>query len=204
MAELYTLRLVNESPLAGQMCLYQRHPAQESDGSLRSLAWLCQNCRPGGTLTFSWSLEYGLAWAKTGHLQSGLVFEPAQVLPMAPDTPGRQSAILRPAESGYALEAAPEEAGAGSFSVRADAALPGGELAVALTIAGRPVFARPAGPGLTLGFQLQPQYWVAFGPFEAGQALDFDEIVFTSEVRFAPGKRSAQAAFQRDCSWSLR
>lgn len=204
MAGLYSLRLTNNSPLGGNMCLYQRHPDQESQADLFSLAWQCQNCPPGSTVTFSWSLDLGFAWAETGPLGPGAFFVPAQSIRADPNTAGKRSVIFRSADQGYELEAGPAEPEAGYLNFQTDNSLPLNRMAVALTVSGRPAFVRPAGPNLGFTFMPEPHYWVAFGPFEAGQVLDSSELVMATEVTFPAGKRSAQAAFQRDCSWAVR
>lgn len=191
MAGLYSLRLTNNSPLGGNMCLYQRHPDQESQADLFSLAWQCQNCPPGSTITFSWSLDFGFAWAETGPLGPGAIFEPAQSIGADPNTPGKRSVIFRSADQGYDLEACPGEPEAGYLNLQTDDSVPLNRMALALTVSGRPAFARPARPNLGFTFLAEPHYWVAFGPFETGQVLDYSELAMTTEIVFQPGKRSA-------------
>jgi len=204
MAGLYALRLTNNSPLGGNMCLYQRHPGQETASDLYSLAWQCQNCPPGSTITFSWALEFGFAWAATGPLGPGAFFEPTQVIGADPGVSGKRSVLFHNSDHGYDLEPGATKPEAGFLNLQTDASVPQNQVAVALTVSGRPAFVRPAGPNLGFTFQPEPQYWVAFGPFEAGQILDFEEIMLTTEILFPAGKRSAQAAFQRDCTWAAR
>jgi hypothetical protein len=156
------------------MCLYQRHLSQDTDSDFFSLAWFSQPCGPDSSLTFSWDMTYGLAWALTGPLGPGLIIEPGQLTPMAPD------------------DQAP-----------VDDSVPADQVSVALTIAGRPIFARQANRPGPFSFEPTPQYWIAFGPFEPGQVLDFNEIILTTEIKFAPGQTVARAAFQRDCSWRV-
>lgn len=204
MAGLYTLRLTNDSPLGGNMCLYQRHPSQETEPDLLSLAWMCQPCRPGATATFSWNLDFAFTLSETGPFMPGTFFEPGQSLEVDPNAAGKRSLLLHHQDSGYSLEYGGAEPEAGYLSIQTDGSVPRNQAAVGLTVSGLPAFARPAGPNLSLIFQPDPQYWVAFGPFEPGQALDFSEMVLTTEIKFPSGKRSAQAAFQRDCTWTAR
>lgn len=204
MAGLYALRLTNNSPLGGNMCLYQHHPDQEAASDLYSLAWQCQNCPPGATTTFSWALDFGFAWAAAGSLGPGAFFEPIQAIEADPGVSGKRSVLFHNSAHGYELGPGSPEPEAGYLNLQTDDSVPQNQMAVALTVSGRPAFARPAGPNLDLTFRPELRYWVAFGPFEAGQALDFDEIMLTTEVVFPAGKRSAQAAFQRDCTWAVR
>lgn len=204
MAGLYSLRLTNDSPLGGNMCLYQRHEHQESEADLFSLAWMCQPCRSGSSITFSWTLDFGFAWAEMSSLGPGAFFEPGQTVGADPEAPGRRSVLLHQSGQGYELDCGSADPEAGFLNFQTDDSVPARRLAVALTVAGRPAFVRPAGPNLGFTFQPDPQYWVAFGPFEAGQVLDFSEMVLTTEIVFPTGRRSAQAAFQRDCTWTVR
>lgn len=204
MAGLYALRLTNNSPLGGHMCLYLRHPDQETDPELYSLAWQAQNCPPGATITFSWTLEFGFAWAETGPLGPGAFFEPAQTIGADPSAAGKRSVIFQGHGQGYDFNSGSAEPEAGYLNFQTDHSVPTNRMAVALTVSGRPAFARPAGPNLGFTFQPEPRYWAAFGPYEPGQVLDFSELALTTEIVFPSGKRSAQAAFQRDCTWEIR
>jgi len=186
------------------MCLYQRHPLQETEPGFFSLAWMCQTCRPGGTITFSWNLDFGFTWAETGLLMSGVFFEPGQIIGVDPNVSGKCALLFHHGDSGYSLEYSSIEPEAGDIGFQADESVPRNQAAVALTVSGRPALARQTGPNQNFFFQPDLQYWAAFGPFEPGQALDFSEMVLTTEIIFPSGKRSARAAFQRDCTWATR
>jgi len=204
MPALYTLRATNESPLAGNICLFQRDPQQETEEDVFSLAWLCQPCQPGGSLTFSWKQDYGFAWSDTGPLSPGVIFRPRDLVSADPSGLGRPSVSFGRHEDGFCFVEGHNPSD-GCLNFNTDSSVPVRSISVALTINGLPAFARPAGPDMAFTFQPHPEFWITFGPYGPGEVLDARQVM-DGGVRLDLNDRklSAGAVFQRDCAWLLR
>ncbi len=203
MPGLYSLRLVNESPLAGNMCLFQRDPRQEDEDEVFSLAWLSRPCPPGRGLTLKWNLDYGFAWSSTGPLRPGLIFKPEQLIPADPSGAGRPSVTFGQLGSGFCFVDGHNPT-AGCLNLNLDSSLPEREVSVALTVDGEPAFARMAGLDMAFTFQPRPEYWITFGPYAQGEDLEAGQVM-NGGVKLDLGgpKLSAEAVFQRNCGWAL-
>src|SRR5580692_3157684 len=71
----YTLKVNNHSSHSNHFMVYQKDPTSWSPNAM-SLAWFSKFSNPSPTakVQFSWTIDWGLAWAETGELQPGISF----------------------------------------------------------------------------------------------------------------------------------
>jgi hypothetical protein len=108
----HCLELVNESPMAGWMCVYLENP-DAGAGSSFPLVWQGRDCGPGRSFRLDWEEEWGLTFGPV--TWPGLVFSGGEIQPAEPGA----SFILGSSASGPSLRPAapaPRDADAGEAS----------------------------------------------------------------------------------------
>lgn len=76
------LVLVNDSNEKGSLVVYQQYG--DSFGQ-SAIAWFAKYVYPSTQISFQWDpSDYDFVWSATGRIQTGVVFQAAQVLPASP------------------------------------------------------------------------------------------------------------------------
>jgi hypothetical protein len=194
----YTLNFTNNSAQSGNICVFQQDPSLD-DPNVFSLAWFTQYNNPNTNATFSWSIDYSFVWEQTGVVAPGVIFNATQNI--SADLATTNEITL---DYDGAFEFTNQGPGiAGSLKIIETPNVPVGKVAVGIGMSGVGTFVTQGGPNLTAIFTPSPQYWVAFGNYEAGQVLDITVINNPQQVSFQDGVYSMTAVLNYDNTWTI-
>ena len=211
MSTTYRLRVTNNSNAFEQFAVYQNDPDLGVPNAM-VMAWFVKGAHPGQSLYFEWSLDYSIMWSEsgiTGSPGNAVKFRVGQEVLCDPSDTDRNGLeltfdddvpLLRPAK--FALGTARP----GSVYVNELSTLPdSGVGLIGLAISGRPAYAAPAARNRLEVFSPHPNYWISAGTFEAGVALDAEEIsAHAQQVQYANGVYDMSVDFDRGREWSVR
>lgn len=197
----YSVKFVNNSSESGSACIYQTVP----DGgvpNVMSLAWFAKMTHPTTRVSFRWTLDYCFVWAQTGQLMPGVIVDAGQAWPADLSSSNQVTFTNR----GGAFTFQNQTAGPrpGSLSIRADASIPPGQAAVGIGMSGEGTLVTQAQPNWNLAFTPHPQYWIAFGNFTQGEALDVTQIPNPAQIQFPSGVYSMTATLNPDNTWTIQ
>ena len=199
--EEYTLIFKNQSTMVGDVCIFQHDPDMGMQ-DVMSVAWFAKGAAPTTRLTFRWSIDYCFVWGEVGKLASGIVFEAAQTWEADLQT---LNAITLTRIHGDIYTFADQRAGAyaGNLYIYSVGTIPSGEVAVGIGMSGRPTYVTNAQPNWEWVFTPTPAYWITFGTFEPGEALDVESISRKAAIVFPDGVYSMTAILHENNTWTV-
>jgi len=206
MATTYRLRVRNDSSSFEQFAVYQNDPDLGVANAML-LAWFVKGAHPGQTLLFEWTVDYSIMWSESGLTAGAVKFEIAQEVPCDPSDVNHNGLELAYFDGVPVLNKNKFTIGtpkAGSIYVNELSTLPDSPGMIGLAVSGRPAYAAPAAPNRLEVFTPHPNYWVTAGTFEAGVALDAEEITAHSQqVEYANGIYDMSVGLDRARVWSV-
>ncbi|MDR1124659.1 MAG: hypothetical protein LBM64_01145 [Deltaproteobacteria bacterium] len=198
----YSLTFSNNSDRPGIICLYLRPDGQDGGDAPLSLAWRTALVPLGGQAEFSWQANYAFAWAESGKLAPGSVFEAVQMLPTDPARPRKSAIALNYRWGAYTFEPTERRADEGALCIFSEAAVPEGLAAVGICLAGKPALAWNTMPNHRFIFRPSYRCWAAFGDFEPGEVLDVNRLSGAHEARFPAAGGALSLVLEQDGSWT--
>lgn len=210
MSTSYRLHVTNNSNAFEQFAIYQNDP-DLGVYNVMSLAWFAKGAHPGQHLYFEWNIDYSVMWSEaglTGSPGNAVKFVIGQEVPVNPSDTDDNGVELTYADGVPLLQAATLTAGTpqrGSIYVNELAALPDQNAGlIALAIGGAPAYAAPAARNRLEVFTPHPNYWITAGNFQAGVALDAEEISSRSQnIAYGNGVNELWVTFDRGREWSV-
>lgn len=186
----YSLTFMNNSDRQGTLCLYL-HPVGagvelgtgEPVAPL-SLAWQTRLVPLGSQAEIAWGADYAFAWAESGALEPGAIFEAAQQIPADPANSRKSAIALNYRWGAYTFETTERRADPGSLCIFSEASVPENLAAVSICLAGKPALAWNTRPDRNFTFRPAYRCRAAFGCFEEGQVLDPATLAEAHEVQF--------------------
>lgn len=179
----HSLICVNNSNLIGSFAVFQQPRRITMPGQLFPLAWLARAAHPGTIVAFEWSSDYCFAWSATGELKPGVNFVGTEVIPA--DFDRLNSVRLGTDNFGASLFSPPDGNGTpGYLTIRQLASINPNEISIGVGMSGSATCAIQAGPNLTGSFRPEPNYWVMFGNYQAGDVLDPRTLTGAQEVTY--------------------
>lgn len=200
MTTAYTLTFQNNSSNAATVCIYATAP-DNGDSKMMSLAWLTQPSNPMTRSNFDWNIDYSFAWSETGELMPGVIFEPSQTSNVNPE--GENAVTLTYDNQGYNFSDKTSAFPGGSLIVRQSSTVPQHNASVGIAISGQPALAVEAQPNTDLTFTPHPSYWITFGDYESGEALDLQEIPDSFAINYPANFFSAVVTLDMNNNWSV-
>ena len=207
----YRLHVTNNSSAFETFAVYQADPDLDS-GNVMSLAWLAKGAHPTQYLFFEWTIDYSVMWSDsdmTGNPGDTVTFDIGQDVPVDPADTNHNGVELTYADGVPFLQLAPLTADTpqvGNIYVNELSTLPAqGVGTIGLAISGSPAYAAPAAPNRLEVFTPHPNYWITAGTFEAGVALDVEDISPHSQNLLYPsGVTELWVNFDRAREWTVR
>lgn len=197
----YRLIVQNNSSLTGDICVYQTAP-DVTESNTQSLAWITACAHPTTAVSFTWSPdEYCFVWQETSKVSSGITAEASQT--WQADLTAHNQVTLTYQNGGFTFENLQAGQTNGSLSILQDASIPVNTARVGIGMAGAPTFMCQAMPNMNVTFTPQPAYWVAFGSFTQGQALNVAEISNAAQIQFPPNVYIMSVTLNPDNTWTI-
>jgi rhizosphere induced protein len=201
MAQLQLI-LVNNSPNAGNLVVYQQPGAQVST---TPIAWFSKYVYPNTQVSFSWDpTDYDFVWAGTGQITSGVVFEASQVVPANLSTTNQITLSYDSENHVFFFNHQTAGQQANVFTIVEDGSLPANAAAVGIGVAGRATFAVQAMPNMTV--QISPAnatYWVTFGTIQQGEFFTAESFLTPVQVEFPVNVNSMTVTLNADDTWTV-
>lgn len=197
----YSLTVTNDSPLFGNICVFQTLPDQPEN--VVSLAWLNKPAHPGTTVEFHWNTSYNFVWSPQGVLVPGVTFEVSESIDAEPSDITKNSVGFTREYGVYHFTKANRSTPSGKMGIYMDQNVPYGEASVGMGMSGSSTFAMTAMPNYNFSFFPHPQYRVVFGSYEKGEVMDIEALTNMAEIIFEPDNYDMHATLQKDNTWSV-
>ncbi len=195
----YSLTFINYSAEYGSVCVYQN---TNNGMGIVPLAWMVRPTHPTTVVTFKWTTDYGFVWSETGELAPEVIFSTSQVWPA--DLVQNNAVTLSFLQGAYTFQNLTKGSQEGVLEIYQDASIPPNSVSVGIAMAGSGIFARQAVPNIKISIKPQnPEYWIAFGNFKQGEALDISAITNKQKLEFESGVFSLCATLYRNNSWFI-
>lgn len=162
-------------------CVYQVAPDGSSPNIL-SLAWLTDPCAYGNDSEFSWDLDYKFQWSKCGVLKPGVRFKSSGERSCDPFGT-TNSCDLNAVGDTYQFADPTKATGKGHLMIHTGEKIRP-DVALGVSMGGKPVFAVPATSNTDHLFIPKPKYYVTLGVFKQGTVMDYQGSVTPFEVNF--------------------
>lgn len=198
------LVLVNDSNEKGSLVVYQQYGDSVEQ---TAIAWFAKYVYPSTQISFQWDpSDYDFVWSATGQIQTGVVFQAAQVLPAnLVSSNGVTLSYDSEHHIFYFSDQKQTEPG-GAFVIRQDQTLPMDAAAVGIGVAGKATVAVQAVPNMIETIEVtEPKYFVAFGPLQEGEYFDPAALaVAPVEVGFPINVNSLTVTLGQDLAWTVK
>lgn len=196
----YTVVFVNNSPSAGNFCLYQKDPNMNVP-NVMSLAWFTKYTYPTTKASFTWSIDYSFVWSETGQLVPGVLFLASQTVPAGLTS---NNTITLDYNQAYVFKNQQTGTPSGSLVINDSATVPVNKASVGIGMSGAGTFVVQAQPNTTQTFTPHPQYWATFGNYQQGQVLDVQNMVSQSvQINFPPNSYTVLVTLNPDNTWTV-
>lgn len=201
----YSLTVQNQSTSFENFAVYQNDP-DLSIQDVMSLAWFSKGAHPNTVARFTWNTDYSFMWSETGTLIKGVQFVAAEEVPCDPSDVHNNAVALDYEQSAFLFANGPLgiTPRLGNLYINNLSTVPVDEASVALAVSGNPAYAVNAEPNRLDVWTPHPNYWITAGTFQAGVALDAEEVSSTAaQVTYAPGVYDMTAVYTYHRNWNI-
>ncbi len=196
---IYTLVFKNNSSTLGDVCLYQLPP--EGVAGVLPLAWFAQAAHPTTRIKFTWTPAYSFIWSQSGTLIPGTVCFANQIWDADPVT-GNQVTFTMDGGA-FTFKNQTQGSSAGTYTIREDGTIPPRKASVGLGMEDSGIYVQQAAPNITLALKPVPNYWITFGSFVEGEALDTASLNNPAQIIYPTNIYSMTAILNEDNSWTI-
>ena len=194
-ANKFTINATNNSMSTGSFMVFQRDSTMQQQ--VFSVAWMTQYANPNTNVNFTWEENYGFVFGQTGMLQPGVRFLPMEEYQADLTT---NNAITL-SDKGFTNQQF--QSPSGRLYIQQDLSIPMGRLSVGIAIANAPAMVVQAVPNMQTVFTPTPEYWIAFGNFNAGTVLDAYSINNSARLVFPSGNNTVNVTLNPNNTWSI-
>lgn len=201
----YTLTVLNQATTFENFAVYQNDPDLGVQ-NVMSLAWFVKGAHPNTRIWFDWSLSYSFQWSENGSVNKGVVFKASQDWPCDPADVNNNAVALDYQDNAFLFRSGPLSITPqlGNLYINHLSTNPVDVGSVALAVGGKPAYATPSQPNQLDVWSPHPNYWITAGTYEAGVALDTEEVSsMAAQVAYAPGVYDMTAEFTHDRHWNV-
>ena len=200
MATKYSLTVKNDSKNYGSICVFQTMPDQPDN--MLSLAWFSKPAHPDTAVEFDWMTQYNFVWSDQGELKPGITFKASQVLDADPSDVSKNSIALVKEFDAYHFQETDKTTKEGNLGIYTNQTVPHGDSSVGIGMSGNVAFAAAAAPNNNHTFTPDPEYWVTFGTYEAGEVIDKNSISNLDKIKFEPNEFHKKITFDGN-TWNV-
>lgn len=198
----YSIRITNNSQLDGHSAIvFQKDPGLPED--VHTLAWLAKMCHPSSRVAFNWTIDYNFVWGQQGNLRPGTSYEAGQEV--AASLTQSNVINLSYIDGGFEF-GKPTNGTTGALLITEDNTVPGAGNpnigCVGIGMSGAGTFVAPTQTSYELEFQPHPEYWIAFGRYDAGVVVDESGMTVPQAVQFGKTNFNADCVFDGS-SWDI-
>lgn len=195
----YRIRFINNSTNSGAFMMFQQDPNLNIP-DLSSLAWFSKYVHPGTDGSFNWTEDYNFFWKETKLLAPGITSVTTQCPPA--DLTGNNGITLT-YDGAYNFINPENMLSEPGLGIKMDQTIPPGQVQVGIGMSGAATFLANGQPNMEMVFTPKPEYWIAFGNYEQGQALNVQELTNTAQLVFPEGITEMNVTLKSDNTWSV-
>jgi hypothetical protein len=205
----YSLSITNHSELAQgspTFVLAAELPEAQA-GSALSTAWLTQVIHPGNTHTFTWNMQWGLAWSASGALKD-YQWTAHGSLDADPASAAKCAAELDYVNDDFWLRRIAHDPGPAhdKLWIRNSGSVPTPSVqpsSVAITLDGQPACVVEAGPNITQQATLHPRYHIIAGSYKQCQMLSIDLHTQAQLISYDNGIQAKSVVLDAQNNWHI-
>lgn len=195
----YQINFINNSTNPGNFMVFQQDPNLMMP-NVSSLAWITKFLHPKTNGVFNWKLGYDFVWMENKSLTPGITSTTSQCISADLTT---NNTMLLTYDGGYNFISQPPASTGDTLYIQTDNTIPFKQVGVGVGMSGSPAFLVNAEPSFNMAFTPNPQYWVAFGEYEQGQALNINELTNAAQLVFPEGIEKLNVILNEDNTWSV-
>lgn len=192
----FTINATNNSMNSGSFMIFQRDSSMQQQ--VFSVAWMTQYANQNMNVNFTWEENYAFVLGQTGILQPGIQFRPSQEY--RADLTTNNAITL--SNSGFTNQQS--QSPSGRLYIQQDATIPMGRLSIGIALGIAPTLVVQASPNMQTVFTPTPEYWIAFGNFNAGTVLDSYSISNPARLIFPSGKTTLNVTLNPNGTWNIQ
>ena len=208
----YTMTFVNNSDNSWNFCCYQKDPGILSRGALSAAWFVAPTVHPTTLIKFTWTIDYGLSWAKAGVIAPGIIYNASQNWPV---TYAQNAVTLTKLGGSYTFKDKRQQDPPTAFIIAQDGTVvsqDGVGIGISMQISGSSVggsglntiYAQPAQPNLTTLFEVTPKYYVVFAQnIQPSEILNVTNLTDTVEIVYPPGVTSNAVTLDAQNKWHV-
>lgn len=204
MPNTYQLTVINQSENPDlDFAVFSTMPV-ESDNASVALAWLVQRIDAGNQYTFTWEIQWGLAWSASG-AEAGYTWSASGSIDADPNVDALAGATLD-YDGDFSLKSTAVKADGRHLRVENTADVPTHSTkpsSIAVTLGGNPALAVNAGPNLHQTFTLHPTYYIDAGQYVQGQMVDGDSVTDFQELVYEAPNTALTATLTAQNTWKV-
>jgi len=168
-----------------------------------TLAWFAKPVANGVDVDFTWTTDYSFVWSEQGTLKPGITFKAQQVIPADPVT--ANLVALTNVNGAFQFGTPTASGPAGSITIDCDNTIPKGIAKVGIGMSGQATHAVTAEPNFATTFtSAHVEYWISFGSFVPGQAVDTQTMVNAKQVVFPDNVYGMTATLDTGNNWTIQ
>jgi hypothetical protein len=196
----YQINFINNSKDSGSFMVFQQDPNLQIP-DVTSLAWFAKFVHPNTNGSFSWTLNYNFVWMENKQLAPGITSVTSQCPPADLAT---ENGITLTYDGAYNFINPAKGSEDGSLLITMDQTIPPGQVSVGIGMSGAPTFLVPGQPNMNVVFTPHPEYWIAFGNYEQGDALNLQEMSVSAQIVFPEGITTMIVTLNPDNTWTVQ
>ncbi len=212
MATEYTMTFINNSDNSWNFCCYQKDPGILSRGALSAAWFVAPTVHPTTLIKFTWTIDYGLSWAKAGVIAPGIIYNASQNWPV---TYAENTVTLTKLGGSYTFLELRQQDPPTAFIIVQNSTVvrqDGVGIGISMQIKGSSVggtglntiYVQPAQPNLTTQFEVTPKYYVVFAQdIQPSKILNVTTLTDTVEVVYPPGVTSMVVTLDAQNKWHV-
>jgi len=205
MGRVYSITITNHASRPDSFMLFQTPLGDWEPGAATTIAWFAQYSSPSpdAAVKFWWTTDdIGFAWADSGPLQPGAVFQPVEIVDTMP--PINQWTLTYQNHTYTFIDprTGPNPA---SRYLTEDRSIPADASAsVGITMAGSTFCAFQARPFWNIAYSPHPRVpvFLAYGDYAQGDVIDASTIENPLKLVYEPGVYSLYTTLNPDNRWS--
>jgi rhizosphere induced protein len=169
--------------------VYQSDPGMPSNA--KALAWWTKPCHMNTNADLKWNITYNFVWGENGKLDPGAFYDAGEVVTANPTD--KNTITLAYPGGGFEFQDWRKQGESGTLYIHEANDVPSGKGCVGIGMQGAGTFVFPThstGTGY-INFNPHPNYWIAFGSFQAGRVVDKGSFYFPKQLTFEHGNNYA-------------
>ena len=206
----YTMNFINNSSFSWNFCCYQQDPGILDKGAFSAAWFVAQTVHPTTQIKFTWTIDYGLSWSRSGTVGPGIIYDASQNWPV---TAADNTITLTKSGGTYTFENQRQKGPAAAFNIVQDGTIVSSDgvgIGISMVVQGsgasglNTIYAQAASANITTQYTVTPKYYVVFAQdIQPSEILNVANMTNTVEVPYDTGVFSMVATLNAQNLWQV-